>query len=815
MDIAKIYLHSLIQDVSSCGLLDHQPAVPEVYRTLLGFAADLTGYWDKKSDLKSATSIFSVLPIKDKVAETRRYPLKRMELLESFFPSEKGQGDLMGLKNGFNSAYQSLEGLDDRVKAETLLHLLHTYGAALSCSEVEGVSLYDAAKTKAAIATCLAAFDLGNLPSQPFLMIGGDTSGIQNFIFSIVSKNAAKNLKGRSYYLHLLVDTVLQRLLADLGLFQCNVVYASGGSFYVLAPNTPKILSAVETLEAEISEKIFAAHKFDLALHLSTVAFGQDVFVQNGINSIWTQLHEGFADKKSDRMGALLQSKFGKLFEPHEVGGLQRRDAITQEEILDEHLKENLVYKLGEAVPQMASKADYGDDDTDLIHKSTQEQIILGFFMKSEMYRLSGKEALLLSFKDRFQQDRKIMPLRIDVAHYILNEHGHIPSDTTHLNQILVVNNPDFLYKLSSKTVRGFEFYGGNQYPTIKLKKEGGVPKTFSEMAGMAEEEREQDYAETFQELPFKRLGVLRMDVDGLGSIFRNYKGSLAHFSALSRHLDWFFKGYLNTIWETGSIEKKDANQKTLRYNFKDWTQIIYSGGDDLFIVGKWDCLIDFAQKIQEKFKQWTCEHPNMGISGGLVFVTHKFPITKAAELCDDAEKAAKHHEFKPTQKALWKKNTITFFDHPLHWEHEFPVVVGLKEELYKLTLEGHLPRGLLIALQTFHAQKKEQEREGLSPTWRWQIAYQIARLKLRTNSKEAWELTTDLDENIRHTQTNKALKFLSQLATNIFLNRFDGKALSSKYDFFDLVAIAARWVEYELRSLSNENQDNANQNTH
>ena len=68
------------------------------------------------------------------------------------------------------------------------------------------------------------------------LLIGGDISGIQKFIYTIASKKAAKTLRGRSFYLQLLTEAVLRFVLGELELPYTNVIYAGGGHFFLLAP---------------------------------------------------------------------------------------------------------------------------------------------------------------------------------------------------------------------------------------------------------------------------------------------------------------------------------------------------------------------------------------------------------------------------------------------------------------------------------------------------------------------------------------------------------------------------------------------------
>ena len=388
------------------------------------------------------------------------------------------------------------------------------------------------------------------------------------------------------------------------------------------------------------------------------------------------------------------------------------------------------------------------------------------------------------------------MPLDLNISHYIFNNKDYkIQSDEKELFQTLLTNQPNkFIGVVKEKRpVLGYEFYGGNEYPiteiykTRKGKKIGGkikVAKTFSEFAGHLDEERE--YVEGDlkpKEFKFKRLAILRMDVDNLGNIFRfalKGVGSITHYASLSRHFDYFFKGFINTIW-------KDEKEKDDDLKLNEYTQIIYSGGDDLFIVGKWDCIIKFAKIIKDKFKEWTCQHPSLTISGGIVLVTHKYPVIKAAEMCSLAERRAKEHKIiieENNKEIPFQKNSITFLGMPLNWEHEFKLVESYKDKFVeKCQLEKRpLPNGFLMRVQAFHEQKKTQQRFDQTESWRWQMAYHISRLAQRLKNDDMFD-------------------FLEGIKTNVFSNRVNDKPIAKPYEFIDLLSVAARWAELELRA--------------
>ncbi len=113
------------------------------------------------------------------------------------------------------------------------------------------INLFDHSRTVAAIALCLYdAYTRGPWKGQdrairqrdfdalepPILLITGDVSGIQPFIFSIPSKGAARALKGRSFFVQAYTDVVVRYILDRLNLKEASVLYNGGGNFYILAP---------------------------------------------------------------------------------------------------------------------------------------------------------------------------------------------------------------------------------------------------------------------------------------------------------------------------------------------------------------------------------------------------------------------------------------------------------------------------------------------------------------------------------------------------------------------------------------------------
>ncbi len=196
---------------------------------------------------------------------------------------------------------------------DTLLALIHKYFWCVvsSAYDMEPItSLYDHLKTTAAFAVCLYDWIAekpaeryrlvgGALPPdlasqwgipehgeqtdknlqqiaerRPFLLVGGDLSGIQSFIYDIYSSRAKKALKGRSFYLQLLTEVVIERILRALGYWRINVLFASGGKFYLILPNTEEVKSNLKQLTHNLHKWLWTKHGNDLYVAIDCVEFG-------------------------------------------------------------------------------------------------------------------------------------------------------------------------------------------------------------------------------------------------------------------------------------------------------------------------------------------------------------------------------------------------------------------------------------------------------------------------------------------------------------------------------------------------------------
>jgi CRISPR-associated protein Csm1 len=796
-----------------------------------------------------------------------------LNLSDAFFPKKGNVVDSKGINGLWNQFEQEFDRLAVQqnltYRAETTLSLLEKNTVTIPNPTAihPEVSWYDYTKIKAGLAVCIHDYLDANNKTEinndenPLLIIRADISGIQGFINNIASKNASKNLKGRSFYVQLLVDTVLKLMLKKLNLFEGNVMYASGGNFFVIAPNTEFVKDAFREFEEEVTAAIFAEHQIRISVVMGYQKVSQNDILSGNINEVIAQLFDDVINKKKKQKFSVLIGDtvidkngldgYDKFFNEKygDDGGEQVLDAITGEEI---DTSKDWVYEIKGSSPNKIPVSQI-TVEKDIIKEATASQIFLGKILKGVDYIVTADYQL-----DNVKNERVVNPCNLGLYHHIIGNDddskaafqkeakGKVDLSITRINMV------DNHFITEKENQHNSMLYGGNKAPTIEKtdidsngdKRYAGTPKYFHELSSDGS---------------FKRLGVLKMDIDGLGTIFKNSvpypkyvdtnnKGekrpylTFSYYAALSRNLDWFFKGYLNTIWNSD-------------YKFRKNTQIIYSGGDDLFIIGQWNFIIEFAEKIKSEFKRFTGVEENeegkkceqVTISGGISIVTDKFPIMKAADFAGEAEHRAKAHELKQKEQVkrcedfYFQKDSIDLLGVSLNWETEYKLVQTLKNELMNSVGEGRgqIPKSLLSKIRIHAYSAKMYQRNKLkyprqkikyekdiieyekhgdnsrtkpekpnapSPKWIWTVVYDFSRLSNRLNGdnqKLMKTLQKIVDENAKETIKNlfKNKELVDNLSKSAFTNTWRGQEIKSKYHFLELLSIAARWAELEIRS--------------
>lgn len=301
-------------------------------------------------------------------------------------------------------------------------------------------------------------------------------------------------------------------------------------------------------------------------------------------------------------------------------------------------------------------------------------------------------------------------------------------------------------------------------------------------------------------------LGILRMDVDGMGKKFIIGFPTLDDYRDFSKRAKSFFEYYIGgrKYKEEDGIGKgyllDEVDQQSGK-KYRNFVNVIYAGGDDLFIVGRWDKVIDFAklihQKTIEEFKDdayidiFAPEKPlrKISISGGIAIVKPKFPIAKAADMAGEAEDAAKKGE----------KNAFNMFGKNISWEKEFDFVEEFKNKFVNYISNYNKDYGFgksilhkIMLYSEIADMNIEREAKGRPKnySYMWHISYFTTRFMEKFKGYD----------NEPNEQKRKIKKELYDFCCDL-----RNKQLTDSRKL-ELIAIAARWAELILKDKENNN---------
>ena len=456
-----------------------------------------------------------------------------------------------------------------------LLNLLQAYTWCVPSSTMDAtpdVSLYDHLRTTSAIAAALCRYHEETPTAYTvddkvkFRLIVGDLSGIQRHIFRPAYTKGgggiAKRLRARSFYLSVLADVVSHMLVQAFRLPISNIVFSSGGKFYVLAPNTAASPELVQAVQRRVDGELLDRFHGQLALNLADISFSGPEF-----------------------------EDFGKV-----MAELGRRLAVRKTSPFRENLHANSQWE--------------------------EESFVFRRGSGLEACPVCGKVHVEGGECDDCLQDQQ-MGASLPKAAYISFFRGDAPDSAFPVLEGYAVS-------LDRKIIK----HHPAPYLVYNINEQGrptGFPELVKHMAKHVPADETGKILE-FDELAAaargsQLLGCLKADVDNLGMMFlhgmrsaaaggRNH-ASISRVATMSRMLEVFFCN-----WIEQTLGGKEF--------FHCYT--VYSGGDDLLVVGPWDRAFTLAGKVNEEFRRFTAGNPNLTLSAGLSLFKPKSPIDMAVE---------------------------------------------------------------------------------------------------------------------------------------------------------------------------------------
>ncbi len=725
-----------------------------------GERADIAKDEEKSHLPKQMVTIFDRVSLRGipEVEKSHYLPLRSMALnKENLFPKEDAliAADALRAYDGLCQSMQIAARYDPGDFEAYLENLLGAFEQMTWCvpsayyHSVPDISLYDHSRMTAALAVCLSEWkpdrvhkvlgavirdfqkeatsqDEGLLKTPAALLVGGDISGLQDFIYTISSKKAAKMLRGRSFYLQLLTEAILRFILRGLGLPYANVIYSGGGHFFLLAPLSAK--RDLIDLRRQITARLIQHHSTDLYLALGWSKVPVNGFRYGAFSEYWMGMHRSLNIAKLHRYRELDEELYSQIFEPPEYGG--NPDQICSV----------CGCESGKVKSLKGDKEDAVDKVCDLC-RSFAEQI---------GRELPHAEFIALGLGPADQRDR-------GDAFDALASFGM---------QVQFLRDADASVSLPGAercVVWALEDPVENRWPeTNNLAASHRLRYTVNRVPDMSF-----DQLQNKADSGFKRLGVLRMDMDNLGEIFsrgleatkkEENRATLARLATLSLQTSLFFEGWVKRLAEKG-------DRRGLIY-------AVYAGGDDVFLIGPWDRMPALAMDIEKDFKEYTGGNPDLHISGGIAFIGGKYPVYQAAEDAGNALDKAKD---------LSGKEAFCFLDRPLKWR-TFSQIAEMMEWLKKLIGDESLggSRSILQILQRLAEDSGQAKKGNEKPVWgpwMWHGAYLLTRMAERTRKKELKQEILSLRDRLNE----------------------------DNYSHIGDWGMAARWAQLELRGEQSE----------
>ena len=597
---------------------------------------------------------------------------------------------------------------------------------------VPDVSLYDHSRTTSALASALYQYHketdtmtidaIRDYEPNKFLLVSGDFYGIQDFIFAqggSTGKASAKLLRGRSFYVSLLSELAADMLCRELGLPVSSIILNAAGKFTILAHNTEKTKEFVSEIEDRINDWLIKNFFGQASMGFSFIEASCNDFVSGRFAELWQRLSEEINKKKYSKFDL---SKHAGCVETYldsfdnKLGicpFCAKRPADKDAKAKDEygckiccdhiHIGENLVKNNQIAITTI---------DADLHGKKLLEPI----FGKYQLAFATG------AMKDESRQGRLLKFWSIGI-----NEDGNIAKNMT----AKFLNG--YVPKYENEDLHDDRYFAGRKSEKKKLEmieqirvdKDEGIPKTFAHMAVKAL---------NFTEKPHKfkgieALGILKADVDNLGLLFAcgtpKDRLTLSRIATMSRQINNYFSIFLPY--------KLKADER-----FKN-IYTVFAGGDDLFLIGPWNRITEFAEFLNKSFSKYVCGNKQITISAGIALHKPNDPVFTLAETSEHALSASKSNG----------RNRITVFGATTEWA-AFAELEGIKTTIQRWLDSEIINNAMIFRLNEF-IEMRRQEQEVLADKtvhledmeclkWRSRFKYTVVRnigKKLKGDEKE------------------------------------------------------------------------------
>ena len=513
---------------------------------------------------------------------------------------------------------------------------------------VPDVSLYDHCRTTAALAVPLYMYHKENNSLTPkaiqdnqpdkFLLVSGDFYGIQDFIFAADGEHQqfrAKLLRGRSFAVSLFSELAADLLCKALSLPFTAVFLNAAGKFHILTANTKATSKIINQQAQIINNWLIKISQGQASMGLTTTPTSPDQFTRTNFIKLW-ETHLANMDRNKYQRIDLNQYGVVDDF----------LDSFNNE------LDKPLCPFCGKRPSAIQSKNDRYLQDSGSACNICRDHIMLGTNLVKghnvAIFKGSIKakkhtqllEPIFATYQLQFFPDIASIddgPL-VKFWQLSVNENGSLPTKGT----LKLINGYVPIYRENDRGNKTLlKALEDEEMTSLDQAIKDKIPKTFNILAALAKIDTQGTEA----------LGVLKADVDNLGRCMScgmaDDRFTISRMATLSRRLEQFFTLYLPHML---------ASQPEFENVYT-----VFAGGDDLFLIGPWNCLADLAQHLRSEWHHFVSGNDSDGqltFSVGITMHKAHDPVNKLASIAEEALEQAKDNG----------RNSITMFKETVKW---------------------------------------------------------------------------------------------------------------------------------------------------
>ena len=447
-----------------------------------------------------------------------------------------------------------------------------------------------------------------NINQNDMLLIAGDFFGIQKFIFNAVpSSKASKILRAKSAYIQILTKVIAFYIVEELGLSYQSIISTNAGKFEILGVNDDESKDKLKDIQKELDKFFIEKYFGETGIGVSFTECSLADFIVEG--QYKTNLR-----KRVDK--AVEKSKFQKF-------NLTESDAVLK---VDKGIDNQNLCPL---CNKRKITDEYCDDCNDFVR--------IGQDLPKKQYMSISKKSGQIKIFDNYYISFSSEVKRTDNAIAICD----------------ISNDEEFrgLPKWELKSyVATKSALDDDKIAFLKGKKQEITEVlNFENLASLSVESGIKNQKRKFGA---EALIALKGDVDFMGNYIKDPKNevtnSFARFNFFARMVDYFFSVKASKMMEGKNL------------------YTVFAGGDDIFILGAWDEVIEFAKELREKFKTFATGS-GLTFSVGMIMTKPTKPINFVAGICEEALEKAK--DYKHEQPLKYKeKNAITLFGETAGW---------------------------------------------------------------------------------------------------------------------------------------------------